>query len=91
MILASLASDQGLAFVQEHAAAIRAELTWVSTAPPRLFLRAFSPERLRAHEQRRRVLRMVSRLASTTTTIRTRCAEASAIRVRALAHRLPAS
>ena len=59
VILASLAREGGLAFLREHAAAIRTELAWVATAPPRLLPRAFSRERLRAHERRRRVLRVV--------------------------------
>jgi hypothetical protein len=59
VILASLAREDGLVFVQEHAAAIRAELAWIGTAPPRLLMRAFSRERLRVRERRRRVLRVV--------------------------------
>jgi hypothetical protein len=45
--------------LQEHAAAIRVELAWIGTAPPRLLIRAFSRARLRARELRRRVLRVV--------------------------------
>jgi hypothetical protein len=70
VILASLERDERLAFIQEHAAAIRDELAWIGTVPPRLLMQAFSSKRLRARERRRRVLRVVSPIASTPTTIR---------------------
>ncbi len=39
--------------------AIRREVSWAVTAPPRRFVQAFSRKRLHAHVRRRRVLRAV--------------------------------